>query len=134
MNATLKFLLAIALAFPLFCGCDDGDGDGNSAPTVDVTGTWRGTSTFTGENSSETIHLVQNGRNVTGTDDGGINYSGSVSGKKLNLIASARNGTDVLSVDVSGNVEGDSMVLSGTMRGTAAGTNIEGPITFNLHR
>jgi hypothetical protein len=133
MNATLKFLLAIALALPVFCGCDGG-GDGNSDPTVDVTGTWRGTSTFTGSSESETIRLTQNGGNVTGTDDSGINYSGSVSGKKLNLIASASNGADILSVDVSGNVEGDSMVLSGTMRGTVGGTKIDGPITFNLHR
>lgn len=133
MNATLKFLLAIALALPLLCGCEGG-GDGDSAPTVDVTGTWRGTSTFVGKSNSEILHLTQNGGNVTGTDDDGTNYSGTVSGKKLNLIASVSNGADVLSLDVSGNVEGDSMVLSGTVRGNVGGTNIDGPITFNLNR
>lgn len=133
MKTTLKVILAIALAFPLLCGCEGG-GDGDSAPTVDVTGTWRGTSTFIGESESEILHLAQNGGDVIGTDDDGIKYSGTVSGKKLNLSASVANGADVISLDVSGNVEGDSMVLSGKVRGNLNGVNIDGPITFNLKR
>jgi hypothetical protein len=121
------------LAFPLLCGCEGG-GDGDSAPTVDVTGTWRGTSTFIGESESEILHLAQNGGDVIGTDADGIKYSGTVSGKKLNLSASVANGADVISLDVSGNVEGDSMVLSGKVRGNLNGVNIDGPITFNLKR
>jgi hypothetical protein len=132
MNATLKGLLVLALALPLLCGCEGGGGD--SAPTVDVTGTWRGTSTFAGDTGSGTLQLAQNGENVTGTDDDGMNYSGTVSGNKLTLTASVSNGPDTISLNVSGNVEGNSMVLSGTLKGNVGGTKIDGPVTFNLNR
>lgn len=133
MKTIQRVFLAIIMALPLFCGCDGG-GDGDESPTVDVTGTWTGTSTFGGESSSETIRLSQNGSDVRGTDDDGVQYSGSVSGNNLSLIASVSNGEDALSLDVSGDVEGDSVVLSGSVKGTVGGTKIDGPITFNLHR
>lgn len=133
MKTMWKFLMAAALAIPLMCGCDGGGGD-DAAPTVDVTGTWKGTSTFLGQTDSETLSLSQNGSDVSGTDPEGLNYSGSVSGKTLTLTTSVSNGSDVLSLHVTGDVEGDSVVLSGTVSGTIEGANIDGPITFNLKR
>lgn len=134
MKAILRFLLLMVLALPLLCVCGCDDGGGGSAPTVDVTGTWRGTSVFAGESNSENLRLTQDGSNVTGTDPDGVNYSGSVSGNTLELIASVSNGGDTLSIEVSGPVEGNTMVLSGKTRGTIGGMNIDGPITYNLHR
>lgn len=133
MNSILKIVLTMALVLPLFCGCDGG-GDGE-APAVDVTGTWKGTSTFAGSTSSETLHLTQTSDgNVSGTDADGLNYSGEVSGNTLSLVASVSNGSDNLSLDVSGEVSGNTVVLSGKVKGTADGVNVDGPITFNLSR
>lgn len=134
MKTTMSYLFAIVLVLPLLavCGCDGGGDD--AEPTVNVTGTWKGTSTFSGSTSSETLNLVQNGSDVTGTDQDGVSYSGKVSGNTLSLVASVSNGADNMSLDVSGPVEGNSMVLSGTVKGTVSGTNVDGPITFNLSR
>ncbi len=60
------------------CGCGSDDGNSGPAPGVDVTGTWKGTSS---DDISFTISLVQqpNG-SVGGTVSRQEGYTGSVSG------------------------------------------------------
>lgn len=135
MNAILRYLCAVAVAAPMICLCGcEGGGDDDAAPTVDVTGSWRGTSTFAGEASSGTLTLAQDGSSVTGTDEDGVQYAGSVSGNTLHLTSSVSNGGDVVSIDVEGPVTGDTMALSGELNGSVQGTHINGPITFSLSR
>jgi len=90
-------------------GCEDGGGD--SSTSVDVSGTWNGSSIGDDPVNSDpdiTMILTQSGRVLTGTVDG-VPLSGTV------------NGTDVVATFPGG--EGDTVTMSGTVNGnTMTGT------------
>lgn len=77
MNKLLCSLAVLTMVLSL-CGCDDDSSDSGPAPGVDVTGTWKGTSS---DAISFTITLVQqpNG-SIAGTVRRQEGYTGSASG------------------------------------------------------
>ncbi|HEY5999317.1 MAG TPA: hypothetical protein VI078_08460 [bacterium] len=111
-----RLLFAAAIVVGL-AACSGG-GDGGDDP-ANVVGTWRGAYKMTqvpGPGAPVIVKLVQDGSNVAGTSQWttrtGCDVSGTVDGNKIELVFRYRNNwaPDV----VSGTVEGDHMVLSGT--------------------
>ena len=94
------------LSILAMAGCGGGD-DGGS--TVDVTGTWTGSSS---NDPRVTAVLVQDGDTVTGTLDG-VSVTGSVDGSQVEMTVPGGEGD---AVTVEGTVDGD--VMSGTWEST----------------
>ena len=94
-----------------------GSSDTPAAPTVDVTGTWKGACTVDGRTEGGTIVLQQTGSNVTGAGADNLNYTGTIDGNRLILVANVPNNSGGLagSIQLSGPVVGDSMELSGSV-------------------
>ncbi|MGD9611898.1 MAG: hypothetical protein AB7V22_03260 [Kiritimatiellia bacterium] len=103
-RAALAALSVLAVAIS---GCGGGSDDGES--TVDVSGTWTGSSS---NDPRVTAVLVQNGDTVTGTLDG-VPLTGSVDGSQVEMTVPGGEG-DVVTIE--GTVDGD--VMSGTWEST----------------
>lgn len=101
-------ILLLAVTGILGTGCERG---GTSAPTIDVTGTWKGNG-YMGPSSRPlptTLVLKQSGATVTGTWNH-IPADGSVSGNKLSLSFSMSMQGQTLSGSMSFKGEGNTLV------------------------
>lgn len=110
----MKKAILVIVTGVLF-GCGGGGGDGTSGqtsaapPTVNVTGTWRGsvTSSLTGT-STVTYDLFQNGANVTGnysTTAGALgSVTGTISGNTGTFTVTPSQAGCTGSISVTGNV------------------------------
>ncbi|NQT91123.1 MAG: hypothetical protein HQ559_00065 [Lentisphaerae bacterium] len=81
------------------------------APTVDVTGTWKGNGYMgpTDQRMPTTLVLKQSGADVTGTWNG-LPAQGTVSGNKLSLDVTLSAGGSTLKGSLSFTVEGNTMI------------------------
>ena len=101
----MRFNILVGLCFVAMSSLAGCGGGGSStpaeAPTVDVTGTWRGsvTESYFGT-STQTLNAVQTGASTTGTYssvNGTGSVSGSVSAKKLTFTISPTGCTGTVS-------------------------------------
>jgi hypothetical protein len=113
----------LVVAAVALTGCDSGDGD--SSPSVNVSGTWRGSSVGedpANSDSSITMILAQDGSALTGTVDG-VSLSGSVSGNSLSAtFLGGENDVITLEGTVDGNTMSGTWVSTTDEKGTWSAT------------
>jgi hypothetical protein len=132
----------ILLAFGIV-GCGGGGGGSSTPatpPSVDITGTWRGSVTETAfGTSTQSLNAVQTGASVTGTYssiNGTGSTTGSVSGNTLSFTISPTGCTGTLSgtgtVTTSATTGQQNMAISFSGTYVCSGTTINDSGTGNL--
>jgi len=107
MTKRLNLVGPLMASIVLMCSCEDDD---PAPPSVDVTGTWRGS-------AGETLVLQQDSASLSGSS-GGNTVSGSVEGNAVNLNVTIADGG---STRISATVDGNSMTGTKT---DATGTTV----------
>lgn len=111
--------LAAAMVVCMMTGCEDSNSE--SSPPVNVSGTWRGSSTGDDPVNSDpsiTMILTQSGNSLTGSIDG-VSFSGSVNG---NGISSTFQGGEGDTVTLEGAIDGHTMSGTWVSTTTESGT------------